>query len=234
MSHLTSAVMGMVMLLTGMSAFGQPSNAISLSNEKPQRGEEVTFTFMPADAAKAYSASLYVFHPSGFNAADVDMEAADNNTYRGSFSLPDSATAVLVSVAETDGDKKWGAAYQVYAAGRQVQGANWALAQIYNGWGESFADIKRDIAKSLAFHREEIQAYPSSARDIGYRYIGLLAASEAKAEAKQFADQLANQVFSSEDAQEQDLISIANAYERFLNDKETADSLRTQIGRAHV
>ena len=203
MNTLKSAALGVITLIASMPALGQQSNAITLSNEQPQRGEKLTFTFTPEDASKDYSASLYVFHPSGFDAADIAMEAADNG-YRGSFSLPDSATAVLIGVAETDGDKKWGVPYQVYATGKPVQGANWALAQVYNGWGESFADIKRDIAKSLAFHRAELQAYPSSARDIGYRYIGLLAASEAKAEAKQFADQLADQLFSAGDAQERD------------------------------
>src|SRR5690606_24981253 len=111
------------------------------------------------DASKDYSASLYVFHPSGFNAADIAMEAADNG-YRGNLSLPDSATAILIGVAETDGDKKWGVPYQMYAAGKPVRGSYIALAQIYNGWGASFADIERDIVKSLGFYRAELDAYP--------------------------------------------------------------------------
>lgn len=228
MKRLKSAIMGMFLLVFGMPAIAQQSNVFSLSNEKPQPGEKLTFTFKPQDAAQKYKAALYVFHSSGFNADDLDM-ATSGEDYTASFTLPDSATAFLIGFTVVDGKQKFGYSFPVFEGGKMVLGANLALGQVYNGYGESFADIERDIVKSLDFYRAELRAYPTLARKLGYRYIGLLTANKANDEARVFADDMAVQLFSSADAEEDDLVGIANAYASFLKDEKTADSLRAVV-----
>lgn len=228
MNRSKSAIMSTVMFILGTPAMSQQSNVFSLSNEKPKQGEQLTFTFKPQDTAQAYEAALYVFHPSGLNAEDLAISASGNG-YTGSFTLPDSTTAFLVSFATNDGEVKSGYSFPVFEDGKMVPGANLALGQIYNGYGESFAGIDRDIVRSLDFYRAELRAYPTSARKLSYRYIGLLTANKANDEAKIFADEMAIQLFSSADADEEDLVGIANAYASFLKDEKTADSLRAIV-----
>ncbi|MGV3764357.1 redoxin domain-containing protein [Parapedobacter sp.] len=228
MNTLKLVMLGMVMLIISLPAVGQQSNTISLSDEQPQRGEKLTFTFMPEDPSKAYDASLYVFHSAGFNAADLQMDAAGAG-YKGSFSLPDSATAVLISVAETGGDKKWGAAYQAYAEGKPVRGSYGAMAQVYNGMGEYFAGIDRDPAKSVEWVKREITHFPADENKHFAAYMGALVANKQVDEAKRLADERAAVAFADEASGESDLLNVANGYEYYLRDKSTADSLKHLI-----
>ena len=228
MNTLKLAVLGVLALIISLPAIGQQPNAISLSTERPQRGEKLIFTFTPEDASKAYHASLYVFHPDGFNAADLGMEAT-GGTYRGSFSLPDSATAVLISVAETEGDKKWGAPYQVYAAGEPVKGSYVALAQVYNGMGEYFAGIDRDAAKNRELVAAEMAHFPADEGNHFPAYVGALVADKQVDEATRLVEDRTAVVFANEASSESDLLNVANAYEYYLRDKPTADSLRNII-----
>ncbi len=225
MQRSKSAIMGIWMLIFGAQVMGQQSNVFSLSSEKPQRGEQLTFSFAPQDATRPYTAKRYVFHPSGFNADDVDIVTSERG-YSGTINFPDSATALLLSFQDVESGKKSGYFFQAFKGDKPVEGANYALGQIYNGYGESFADIDRDVVKSLAFYRAELDAYPQSANKIFYHYIGLLTTNNEFDEAKEFADHTAAKLFSDESSRESDLISIANTYEYFLKDKSSADSLR--------
>lgn len=228
MNRLTLVTTGVLMFVIAVQAISQPSNTFSLSNEKPQQGEQLTFTFTPQEATQAYKAALYVFHPSGFTADDLEITASGQG-YTGSIALPDSATAFLVSFTTAEGGRKSGYSFPVFADGRPVAGANYALGQIYNGYGASFANIDRDVEKSLGYYRAELSAYPESVDKVFYVYIGLLTANKELEEAKSAADKRANKLFSDKNSEEKDLISVANAYDYHLRDKEAADSLRTMI-----
>ena len=101
MNRLKSAVIGIVMFMISTWAFGQQPR-ITMSNERPQHGERLTFYFTPEDRSKDYDASLYLFHSTGFHAADLDMQPVGTG-YEGGFFLPDSVTAVLIGIAVKNG-----------------------------------------------------------------------------------------------------------------------------------
>lgn len=88
MKRLKLTVTGVCLLIFGTQATGQQSQTFSLSNAQPQLGEQLTFSFTPQDAVQKYSATFYIFHPSGFNANDLDI-VASNQGYTGTITLPD-------------------------------------------------------------------------------------------------------------------------------------------------
>ena len=228
MKRLKLTVTGVCLLIFGTQATAQQSQIFSLSNAQPQQGEQLTFSFTPQDAAGTYSAAFYVFHPSGFNANDLDIVASDLG-YTGTIILPDSATAFLVSFIADIGGKKIGFPFQVYENGQAINGSYAALAQVYSGMGEYFADIERDAVKTEELLETEIANYPTTKDKHFLAYVGALVANKKTDEAKQLVDERAEQVFANESSKEADLLNAANGYEYYLRDKETADSLKAII-----
>ncbi len=220
--------MSVWMLIIGLQAIGQQSNVFSLSTQKPRQGKQVTFSFTPEDTKQTYKAALYIFHPSGFNADDLDMVGAGPG-YSGTFTLPDSATAFLVSITADEGGKKTGYPFQVYESGSPVNGSYAALAQIYNGMGEYFADIERDVVKNEEYLEMEMASYPATKEKYFLTYIGALVANKKVDEAKGLVDERADAVFADLNSKETDLINVANGYARYLGDRETADSLKAIV-----
>lgn len=223
MKTLTNMLFSAILVLCALHVV-KGQDALFLSNEKPGQGETLTFTFHPVDTALAYQAELYVFHPSGYNADDIEL--TDRG---GTFVLPDSATAFLLNFKEAGTEKKTGFSYQVYENGKPVEGANAAFSQIYNGYGESFSNVSRDRDKALEYLEAEFASFPASGDRLFYNYLRLVSEDRDHDSLKVLTDNKAARLFGDDKSKERDLIMIADAYEYVLGDKTTADSLRGLI-----
>ncbi len=208
-----------LVLVSGLLWTAQAQDVITLSNEQPEAGKPIHFTLQSAEAASGYSAQIFVFHPSGYNADDMVLDGLN-----GTFLLPDSASAFLVNYTADGTEKKSGRASFVYRDGKPVQGAHHAYFMIYDGFGEYFSNIESDSERSLSYLEREFEAYPESKEKFWSAYLRKLPDGDKKDEARQAAEAQVAAAFGNPESTEKELRE-AFALLGIFGDREAVDSL---------
>lgn len=213
---------GLLFILLGCFLRVAQAQDIVLSNDRPVAGEEIRFTLQPSDVESQYTAQIYVFHFSGYNADDVELDGAN-----GSFVLPDSATAFLVNMTNEGSKAKTGLTSFVYEEGKPVMGANYAYFLIYDGFGEYFSNIENDGERAFAYLENEFEVYPESKDRWNGTYLRKLTDEAKKAEIRGEMGARVDAVFANPESTEKELREGLTQLEPF-GERDILDSL-TQL-----
>lgn len=193
--------MGLTLLLvSGLLRATHAQDVLTVTPQQPSAGKDIQFTLQPHIQGEEYTAQIVVFHPSGYNADDVDLDGLS-----GTFRLPDNATAFLINYTVVDSERKSGIASAIYADGQPVQGSYYAHYMLYDGLGAHFSDIESDQEKSLAYLEQEFDNYPESKEKWLSTYLRKLPEGEQKEQAREMVNARVAAAFDNPASTEREL-----------------------------
>ncbi|MGN6181259.1 MAG: redoxin domain-containing protein [Mucilaginibacter sp.] len=222
----------LLLLLPGLfiqMAHAQQTNHITLSNQYPEAGETINFTYDPAGTVLAGKDSLtgkvYFLDNKNYPVSDIAL-THDGKLFKSTFSIPDSTKAFYIKLnngQDVDNNNDAGYVYLIYKDKTPVSGAYASEAYMrMSGMGAALAKIKTsNNADGLALYKKEFEQHPETAKAYEDMYIFQITRSTDPADVAKVNDKIAE---LEKSGTEKDMQTAAALY-NFQKKKAAADSL---------